>query len=40
MDNNDKIREREIQGITKEQEAQAEEAIKRLGDLSEKRRYI
>ena len=35
-----RLREREIQGITKEQEAQAEEAIKKLGNLSEKRRYI
>ena len=37
---NIRLKEREIQGITKEQEEQAEEAIKNLGDLNEKRKYI
>lgn len=37
---NIRMRDRETQGITSEQEAQAEEAIKKLGELKEKRNYI
>ena len=37
---NIRYRDREMQGITPEQEAQAQEAIDKLGDLSEKRYYI
>ena len=37
---NIRMRDRETQGITSEQEAQAEEAIKTLGELKEKRNYI
>ena len=37
---NIRIRDRETQGITSKQEAQAEEAIKKLGELKEKRNYI
>ena len=37
---NIRMRDRETQGITSKQEAQAEEAIKKLGELKEKRNYI
>lgn len=37
---NIRMRDRETQGITSKQEAQAEEAIKELGELKEKRNYI
>lgn len=37
---NIRMRDRAMQGITPEQEAQSEEAIQKLGDLSEKRDYI
>lgn len=37
---NIRMRDRETQGITSEEEAQAEEAIKELGELKEKRNYI
>lgn len=37
---NIRIRDREMQGITIEQEAQAQEAIEKLGDLTQKRDYI
>lgn len=37
---NVRMREREAQGITMEQEAQAEEAIRKVGDLSDKRDYV
>ena len=37
---NIRMRDREMQGVTIEQEAQAEEAIEKLGDLTEKRDYI
>lgn len=37
---NIRMRDRETQGITSEQEAQAEEAIKKLGELKEKHNYI
>lgn len=37
---NIRMRDRETQRITSEQEAQAEEAIKKLGELKEKRNYI
>lgn len=37
---NIRMRDREMQGVTPEQEAQAQEAVEKLGDLSEKREYI
>ena len=37
---NIRMRDREMQGVTSEQEAQAQEAVEKLGDLSEKREYI
>lgn len=37
---NIRMRDREMQGVTIEQEAQAQEVIEKLGDLSEKRDYI
>lgn len=37
---NIRMRDREMQGVSPEQEAQAQEAVEKLGDLSEKREYI
>lgn len=37
---NIRMRDREMQGVTIEQEAQAQEAVEKLGDLREKRDYI
>lgn len=37
---NIRMRDREMQGVTIEQEAQAQEAVEKLGDLKEKRDYI
>ena len=37
---NIRMRDRQMQGVTMEQEAQAQEAVEELGDLSEKRDYI
>ena len=37
---NIRMRDREMQGITIEQEAQAQEAVESLGEISEKREYI
>ncbi len=37
---NIRMRDREMQGVTPQQEAQAQEAVEKLGDLSEKREYI
>lgn len=37
---NIRMRDREMNGITPEHEAQAEEAIQKLGDLTEKRDYV
>lgn len=37
---NIRMRDREMQGVTIEQEAQAQEAVEKLGELSEKRDYI
>lgn len=37
---NIRMRDREMQGVTLEQEAQAEEAVEKLGDLNEKQEYI
>ena len=37
---NIRMRDREMQGVTIEQEAEAQEAVDKLGDLKEKRRYI
>lgn len=37
---NIRMRDRSMQGVTPEQEAQAQDAIEKLGDLSEKRNYI
>ena len=34
------MRDREMQGVTPEQEAQAQEAVEKLGEISEKREYI
>lgn len=37
---NIRMRDRQTQGITLEQEAEAQDAVERLGDLSEKQEYI
>lgn len=37
---NIRMRDREMQGVTLEQEAQAQEAVEKLGELKEKREYI
>lgn len=37
---NIRMRDREMQGVTLEQEAQAQEAVGRLGEIKEKRKYI
>jgi len=37
---NIRMRDREMQGVTPEQEAQAKEAVERLGEIKEKRAYI
>lgn len=37
---NIRMRDREMQGITPEQEAQAQEAVEKLGEIAEKRDYI
>lgn len=37
---NIRMRDREMQGVTPEQEAQAQEAVERLGEIAEKREYI
>lgn len=37
---NIRMRDRKMQGVTIEQEAQAQEAVEKLGDLKEKRYYI
>jgi len=37
---NIRMRDREMQGVTTEQEAQAQEAVERLGEIKEKRAYI
>ncbi|HJJ09492.1 MAG TPA: hypothetical protein OIM50_04250 [Clostridiaceae bacterium] len=37
---NIRIRDREMQGVTPEQEAQAQEAVEKLGEIKEKRNYI
>lgn len=37
---NIRMRDRETQGVTLEQEAQAQEAVERLGEITEKRAYI
>ena len=37
---NIRMRDREMQGVTMEQEAQAQEAVEKLGELTEKRDYI
>lgn len=37
---NIRMRDREMQGVTPEQEAQAQEAVERLGEIKEKRAYI
>lgn len=34
------MRDREMQGVTPEQEAQAQEAVEKLGEIAEKREYI
>ena len=37
---NIRMRDREMQGVTPEQEAQAQEAVEKLGEIKEKRNYI
>lgn len=37
---NIRMRDREMQGVTPEQEAQAQEAVEKLGEIAEKREYI
>lgn len=37
---NIRMRDRETQGVTPEQEAQAQEAVEKLGEIAEKREYI
>ena len=37
---NIRMRDREMQGVTPEQEAQAQEAVEKLGEFAEKREYI
>ena len=37
---NIRMRDREMQGVTSEQEAQAQEAVEKLGEIAEKREYI
>ena len=37
---NIRMRDREMQGVTTEQEAQAQEAVEKLGDITEKSEYI
>lgn len=37
---NIRMRDREMQGVTPEQEAQAQEAVEKLGEIAEKRKYI
>ena len=37
---NIRMRDREMQGVTPEQEAQAQEAVEKLGKIAEKREYI
>lgn len=37
---NIRMRDREMQGVTLEQEAQAQEVVEKLGEITEKREYI
>lgn len=37
---NIRMKDREMQGVTPEQEAQAQEAVEKLGEITEKREYI